>query len=370
MAVALASCVSGGSGAVSDGCPTVELRHARNLTLKERTGWTEARLVNPWDTTTILQTIALVPRNADESKLEIPVEAILVRTPLEKSLVTTTVIIGLLEELGADDAIAGVADVPYIRSSRILEKIQKGEIVNCGAWMAPDIERIIKLNPDAIILSPFQDGGSYGHLTDLSIPIIYAADYMEDSPLGRAEWMKFYGLMFGVEETADSLFNIVESDYSHLAQLADSVSIEEGRPRVMIDTPYMGAWYAHGRGSANDTFIRDAGGFNPFTDTVDGTSVGLPPERYFMEAHDADVWIQRYASPLPLTLTQLKADNQLYTRFQPFQNGNVWGCNTLETSFFEETPFHPEYLLGDLVGILHPGHDTPPLRYFKQVPYK
>lgn len=364
----LAGCRGVGSERAESPGTGQTLTYAENITLSERDGWTEARLVNPWNRNAELQELALVPRETDPEVLDIPESHTVVRIPLKKSLVTTTVLIGLLEELGTSGNIAGVSDVPYVKSKDILEKLKSGEIVNCGAWMAPDIERIVKLNPDAILLSPYQDGGNYGHLTDLHLPIVYTADYMEDSPLGRAEWMKFYGMLYGADNAADSLFNKVEADYRRLACLADSLARSEGRPAVMIDTPYMGLWYAHGRGSANDTFIRDAGGSNPFTDVVEGTTVGLSPEKYFMEAHDADVWIQRYASPVPLTLARLKADNPMYPRFKAYKNGNVWGCNTDTSLFYEETPFHPEYLLSDLVDILHPGHMKVQPRYFKRVP--
>ena len=92
--------------------------------------------------------------------------------------------------------------------------------MDCGDGMAPNIERIIALNPDVMIMSPFENSGGIGKLQQLNIPVVMAADYMEQSPLGRAEWMKLYGMLFGCEQTADSLFNVVDSTYNSLKSMA------------------------------------------------------------------------------------------------------------------------------------------------------
>lgn len=363
-------CKDGGnSGRTAEGHKAVGLDYSSMINLSEMdSGWILAEIVNPWDTTRLLQTLALIPEGLSGDLTGIPSSAVRISIPLKESLVTSSVHIGLFEELGVLEQIAGVTDVAYIMTDSFKRRIERGEVADCGTWMAPDIERVIKLNPDAIIISPYQDGGNYARLAGLSIPVIYAADYMENSPLGRAEWMKFYGLLYGREQQADSLFKSVESRYLNLKDIADSASMAEGRPSVMLDTPYMGAWYIHGSGSTNDCYINDAGAKNPFSDMAEGNSIGISPETFLMEAKDTDVWLLRYNTKYPMTLRQLESDNPLYTRFHPFQTRNVWGCNTSEVPFYDETPFHPEYLLEDLIRIFHPSAIPPgPLRYFSKL---
>jgi iron complex transport system substrate-binding protein len=97
------------------------------------------------------------------------------------------------------------------------------------------MERIIQLNPDAILLSPYENSGNYGKLGQMGIPLVECADYMEGSPLGRTEWMKFYGILFGTEAHANGMFDNIEKEYKRLTALTDTVSY---RPKVMIDRLY------------------------------------------------------------------------------------------------------------------------------------
>ena len=111
------------------------------------------------------------------------------------------------------DAIIGVCEAEYIANPRIRESLAAGCITDIGSAMTPDRERIIGLNPDIILLSPYENASTYGNLESLGIPIIQCADYMETSALGRAEWMRFYGRLFGKGREADSLFTAIESRY-------------------------------------------------------------------------------------------------------------------------------------------------------------
>jgi iron complex transport system substrate-binding protein len=155
-----------------------------------------------------------------------------IRTPLERAVVFTTVHSSLLMNLGCQDKIAGVADLKYIKIPWIHEQVEQGHIVDCGDGMSPVIERIIDLHPDAILLSPFENSGGYGKLEDIDIPLVECAEYMEVSPLARAEWIRFYGLLFGCQTKADSLFAIIDKNYHDLKQQAQKAG--QGRS-VVVD---------------------------------------------------------------------------------------------------------------------------------------
>ena len=134
-----------------------------------------------------------------------------------------------MDELGCIDAISGVCEPEYIANRHILGAIDEGRIVDLGSAMTPSRERLIDLGPDAILLSPFQNVGSYGNIEQLGIPIIPCADYMEGSALARAEWMRFYGRLFGCGERADSLFAAVEERNSRSADDSRSEGVQEFR---------------------------------------------------------------------------------------------------------------------------------------------
>ena len=175
----------------------------------------------------ILHTYVLVDKEKS-LPADLP-EGTLVRTPLSKAVVYSSVHCGLLDQIGALESIGGVCDLKYIKLPEVQDGCRTGSIADVGNGMNPDMEKIIDLHPDAIMLSPFENSGGYGRVEKLDIPIIECADYMETSALGRAEWMRFYGLLFGEAQKADSLFAEVEKNYNELKALVAPLSVRTER---------------------------------------------------------------------------------------------------------------------------------------------
>ncbi len=339
---------------------TIPLRYAENLILVTYPGYTLATLRNPWDTLRTLHNYILVPA-AEPLPAHLP-QGTVVRTPLSKAVIYSSVHCGLVNNLGAFSSIGGICDLKYIKLPAVQEGVARGEIADCGDGMNPDMEKIIDLHPDAILLSPFENSGGYGRVEKLDIPIIECADYMETSALGRAEWMRFYGLLFGVAPQADSLFAEVDSSYQYLKQRAalSSVSLS-----ILSELKSGSAWYVPGGRSTMGHLYSDACGRYVFADDKHSGSVPLAFETVFDKAVDADVWTIKYNRNRELTYADLKADYIGYTGFKAFKTRNIYGCNTAEVPFYEETPFRPDYLLSDLIQILHPEiGDLGGLRYF------
>lgn len=339
---------------------TIPLRYAENLIIVTYPGYTLATLRNPWDTLRTLHNYILVPA-AEPLPAHLP-QGTLVRTPLSKAVIYSSVHCGLVNNLGAFSSIGGICDLKYIKLPAVQESVARGEIADCGDGMNPDMEKIIDLHPDAILLSPFENSGGYGRVEKLDIPIIECADYMETSALGRAEWMRFYGLLFGVAPQADSLFAEVDSSYQYLKQRAalSSVSLS-----ILSELKSGSAWYVPGGRSTMGRLYSDACGRYVFADDKHSGSVPLAFETVFDKAVDADVWTIKYNRNRELTYADLKADYIGYTGFKAFKTRNIYGCNTAEVPFYEETPFRPDYLLSDLIQILHPEiGDLGGLRYF------
>lgn len=344
----LSSC-NGKAGLAPSESDTIALRHAETLTIESRDGYTLVTLADPWNEGRTLHTYSLVPRDA-----ELPdgmPTATVIRTPIERAVVATSVHCSLFSELGCGANIAGVCDVQYINLPWIKERCEKGIVADCGNSMNPTIEKIIELGPDAIFLSPFQNSGGYGRVEETGIPIIDMSDYMETSPLGRAEWMRFYGLLFGVEQRADSLFSTVEEHYSALANTA---SASPKGCSVLIDKMMSAVWYVPGGRSTIGRLIADANAAYAWADDERSGSIGLSFESVLASASDADVWLVRYYGQEPLTAASMLSENKGYGEFKAFRNGNIYGCNTAVSTFYEDTPFHPDRLLRDFIIITHP----------------
>lgn len=361
-AVALLASCKGGNPSSAQGGEEVSFKYATNLKMTRHEGYTEVRIRNPWDTTATLRTYILV---ADSMPVPSPMpQGVLVRTPLKRSLVYSAVHSALFEELGGLEGIAAVCDTQYIHSPAMKARVKSGRVADCGNSMSPNIERIISLRPDAILLSPYENSGTHGKVGQMGVPVIECTDYMETTPLGRAEWMRFYGELIGEGARADSLFAATEAEYNRLAATVSGVKT---RPSVMLDKLYGATWYVPARRSTIGVFIRDAGGRNPF-DCFEGTaSEPQSGEQVLHRAGDADVWLLRYAAKNDYTRAQLAADSDLYTQFASFRNGRVYGCNTGVNLFYDEVPFHPHLLMADLIALLHPEMEESKshnLRYF------
>lgn len=341
----------------------VAMRYAEQIRIDSCDGYFLVNVRNPWDTAKILHTYVLVERSR-ELPADLP-EGTVVRTPLSKALVYSSVHCSLLVELGALDCIGGVCDFQYIYHSAVRARCEEGKIVDAGNAMSPNLEKVIDFHPDAVLLSPFENSGGYGRIEKLGIPIIECADYMETSPLGRAEWMRFFGLLFGHEKQAAALFDEVRENYDSLKMLVSGV---EKKPGVLSELRNGSAWYMPGGRSTLGRLYADAGADYMWADDTHSGSVPLSFETVFDRGRDADFWLFKYNEPADKTLASLRDEYAPYACFKAYREGRVFACNTGKVPFYEETPFRPDWLLKDLISIFHPeclpGDTT---RYFKRL---
>jgi len=366
VAVSLLSCGGHQSGGQQEEGDTLSFHYARLLTLVECDGYTIADISNPWKPGKRLHRYYLVPKsNNFDLSSQTFADGTIIRTPIERAAVFTTVHCALLTELGLGSKIVGVADAKYIKVPYIQQQIEAGRIVDCGNGLNPVVEIIMDVKPEVIMLSPFENSGGYGKTEEIGIPLIECAEYMETSPLARAEWMRFYGLLFGVGEKADILFQQVDSSYTALKQQAEKAG--EGRS-VIVDKVTGSVWYMPGGRSTIGQMLQDAGANYPWATDEQSGSLALPFEAVLEKGGEADVWILRYNSDHDLQYDELLSEYHGYSHLKAFRQQEVYGCNVEQSLFYEETPFHPERLLTDFLQILHPEMTgLPALRYYKKV---
>ncbi len=357
-AALLHSCAGGSTAAALPEGDTIRLTHARNITMVRYDGFTKVTLRNPWDTTALLATYLLSehPEQLDAALRSDPYAQV-VRIPLRNALVFTAVHCGIICELGKESSIGGVCESQYINCLT-------HPVVDCGSGSSPNQERIIQLSPDAMIISPFENNTAHDKLAALGIPIIQGAEYMESTALGRAEWMKFYGLLVGAEEASCTLFHAVEQRYDSLKSLAAHT---QRKPLIFTDRLYGNIWYQPGTESTAARLYADAGAAIPFSHSQSG-SVALSAEQVYTQAHQADHWLFICHAPTAPTLAQLAQEADIYTRFKAYQTGNVWVCNTATSDFFESSPFHPDRHLSDIIQICHPQlRPQHPMHYYHKL---
>ena len=362
--------------------------------------YAEVNVANPWKAGTLLHRYILIPKGkeGDEMVARLALQRTsgmgcttdTVRTPVERSAVFIAPHCQLMYEMGCQQAIRGVCDLDYINipdvkkraasAGKAAGKAAAGKtsagnsIVDCGSSMAPDIERIIALKPEAILLSPFENSGGYGKLDKLHVPIIEAADYMESSPLGRAEWMKFYGMLFGNEEgksngisgscepKADSLFAKIEKEYLKLK--AEAAGYPKGLS-ILTERKTGNVWYVPGGQSTIGILLKDANARYIFADDEHSGSLAMSPEQILAKGKQVDVWAFKYFGGAPLSQAQLLQEYDGYKALAAFSRGNIYQVDTSTVPYFELTSFHPELLLREFIILAH-GERFGKLRFYKK----
>lgn len=368
--------------------------------------YAEVNVANPWKAGTLLHRYILIPKGkeGDEMVARLALQRTsgmgcttdTVRTPVERSAVFIAPHCQLMYEMGCQQAIRGVCDLNYINIPDVKKRAAAGNaaagkasagnvsagnaaagnsIVDCGSSMAPDIERIIALKPEAILLSPFENSGGYGKLDKLHIPIIEAADYMESSPLGRAEWMKFYGMLFkkdgnapktalaaSCEPKADSLFAKIEKEYLKLK--AEAAGYPKGLS-ILTERKTGNVWYVPGGQSTIGILLKDANARYIFEDDEHSGSLAMSPEQILAKGKQVDVWAFKYFGGAPLSQAQLLQEYDGYKALAAFNRGNIYQVDTSTVPYFELTSFHPELLLREFIILAH-GERFGKLRFYKK----
>lgn len=426
-ALLMAACQEGKTAAAAEAGDTLEMKYAKLLTIvKHGDGeensdaaedidyqYAEAIIANPWKAGTMLHRYILIPKGKEGDKTVAMLArrrskgarctTDTVRTPVERSAVFIAPHCQLMYELGCQQAIRGVCDLDYINIPDVRKRAAsagnaaarkaaagnvsaentsaQNPIVDCGSSMAPDIERIIALKPEAILLSPFENSGGYGKLDKLHIPIIEAADYMESSPLGRAEWMKFYGMLFGNEEEkvkredgksngisgscepkADSLFAKIEKEYLKLK--AEAAGYPKGLS-ILTERKTGNVWYMPGGQSTIGILLKDANARYIFEDDEHSGSLAMSPEQILAKGKQVDVWAFKYFGGAPLSQAQLLQEYDGYKALAAFNRGNIYQVDTSTVPYFELTSFHPELLLREFIILAH-GSRFGKLRFYKK----
>ena len=405
-ALLMAACQGGKTAAAdAEAGDTLEMKYAKLLTIvKHGDGedasdaaedidyqYAEALVANPWKAGTMLHRYILIPKGEEGDKTVTMLAkrrstgarctTDTVRTPVERSAVFIAPHCQLMYELGCPQAIRGVCDLDYINIPDVKKRAAlsgntsaQNPIVNCGSSMAPDIERIIALKPETILLSPFENSGGYGKLDKLHIPIIEAADYMESSPLGRAEWMKFYGMLFGNEEgksngisgscepKADSLFAKIEKEY--LSLKAQAAGYTKGLS-ILTERKTGNVWYVPGGQSTIGILLKDANARYIFEDDQHSGSLAMSPEQILAKGKQVDVWAFKYFGGAPLSQAQLLQEYDGYKALAAFSRGNIYQVDTSTVPYFELTSFHPELLLREFIILAH-GERFGKLRFYKK----
>ena len=311
---------------------------------------------SPWPGASKTFRYALIPREklSTHRHLIDSVDGV-IGIPVNRVILTSTTHIPALETLESEESLVGFPGLGYISSPGVRDRIDKGNVEELGVHEALNTELAIALNPDVVVGYGVSGApSSYNALEASGIPIVYNGDWMEENPLGKAEWIVFFGLLYNKKNAAEMAFSRVEKAYLEARNLAAKAP---GRPTVLSGSLYRDIWYLPGGSSWAAQFIKDANAQYLWESTSESGSLSLSLESVLEKGSDADIWI----APSQFTsYREMEQAEAHYGQFKAFREERIYtyalspgpGEGLL---YYELGPSRPDLILKDLVYWFHPG---------------
>lgn len=286
----------------------------------------------------------------------------LLPVPLERTVVLSTTHLPYFGELHAVDQVVGTAFTEQVRDPRFANAVRDGQLKEVSRADGVDKERLVALAPQVIFDYPFGTGDRHtGSLTRT----VMVTEYLEEHPLGRAEWVRFFGVLLGMERRADSVFKAIEHRYGVLREMSAHLS---ATPTVLFASHWEGAWFAPSGNSYMATLINDAGGRYVFSDPGGAGNISLPLERLMVLGDTIDHLGVLLAAEGPVGISTLVGGDPRIARLRCVQEGAFVG-NSATADIFGQALLEPDEVLRDLRCIFHPGSCAGRKgRYFQALP--
>jgi iron complex transport system substrate-binding protein len=310
----------------------------------------------------------LYPKGTAAPKLKLEKEATFVEIPIERAVLRSTKYAAFFNLLEAKDKIVGFAGGKYLSDTTLYEKHQNGEIKELGKSTdgSLDIEKTLQIKTDFILtdyVGTMPEADNKMH--SLELPIIRAAETLESTPLGQAEWIKFVALFLNKEEQSTAIFNKIKADYEDVAQRAKDIQTDK-KPTVLLNMPYKDTWYMPGGKSFMASYIADAGGDYLWKNTGSRQALALSIEWVLKKGTEADFWLH---TDYFQSLEELIASHERYEKFKSVTQGKVFNFSKRRNphggyDIFEQGVARPDKVLADLFHIFYPAESPSHTLYF------
>lgn len=278
-------------------------------------------------------------------------EAVQVSVPVQSAFSSSTTHLPFFAGLDRIETVTGVADGGQVTDAQVRARVAEGAVVEYATGGSIEQETVVLADPDVLITGGMEEAGTAG-LRRAGIPVVANAEWLEPTPLGRAEWIKMIAALTGTEARADEVFAAIKDDYTAVAEQAADLEPTE----VLPGTMYEGTWFMPAGGSYVGTLITDAGGTYPWADDPSTGSRELNFETVYARAGHIPLWlvVDGWTS-----VDDALADEPKYGELAAVRGGRVWNANRAlgpggGNDYWERGVARPDLILADLVAILHP----------------
>lgn len=329
-----------------------KVKYAKGFSIENYANYSIITVKNPWPKASKTYQYILKKKNGiipDSLK-----NNIVINVPIQSIVVTSTTHIPSLEMLNEEKTLVGFPNLAYVSSEKVRALIDAKKIKELGNNQSLNTEVLIDLQPDVIIGYGLDNNNpTLDNLEKSGLKVLLNGDWNEQTPLGKAEWIKFFGALYDKQEQANEIFSKIEKDYLKTIEIAKKAI---AKPTILAGDIFEGKWYLPSGTSWGSLILKEANSNYLWQETSGTGSLSLSFETVFEKAKDADFWI---TSGQFSTLKEMTEANPHYVQFKAFQDKNVYSFaakkgKTGGILYYELAPNRPDIVLKDLVKILHP----------------
>ena len=278
-----------------------------------------------------------------------------IQTPVSRVVAMSTTHVAMIAGLGEASSIKGASGTPYIYNSEIRKACDAGLVADVGYGQGINYEKVVSLEPDVVFLYGVEGNviSVAEKLDELGVQVVFCAEYLEQEPLGKAEWIRFFAPFYDREQEAEQYFGRVDSNYLKLKSIASSELV---KPSVMIGLPWKDTWYVAGGKSFASRLIGDAGGKYIWDDNASDEAVPMDLESVYSRAVEADVWINPGNAR---SINELLAFDERFGELPVLKQGYIYNNNARLSpgggnDYWESATLRPDLILADLISVFHP----------------
>jgi iron complex transport system substrate-binding protein len=344
----------------------LKLQHAKGFTISLISNGFIIEVFNPWQGATNIKYRYAFMDEIPEVELRGFDEVI--TFPVQRVVCLSTTHVAFIDLVNESEKIVGISGFELVSNPLVRAGFEKGIVRDVGYEQSLNYELLVELKPDVVFSYGVgaESAGYLQKLKDLKIPVVFIADYLEESPLGKSEWVKVFGAIFGKYYESDSLFSEIEGEYLKVKEIVAGI---ENKPNVFINLPWQEAWYFPGNQSYMASLIEDAGGNYIFSNLTGNHSYPFSVEVALEKGMVADIWINTGTAH---TLKDIALEFPRLTILPSYKDGKVFNNNNRTipaggNDFWESGVTSPHLILKDLVKIFYPDSIDHDLVYYKQL---
>jgi iron complex transport system substrate-binding protein len=332
---------------------TLKITEAEKFSIIKHANFTELNVFDPWQGATNIHYRYALLNQADSTFKRDGYDAV-IQIPIKRVVCLSTTHVGFVAHLQQENSIVGISGSQLVNNATVLKGIAAGNVSDVGYESSLNYELIMKLKPDVVLAYGVgHDLGYIAKLREMGVPVIFLAEYLEKTPLGKAEWLKYVAALYGQTEVGVKLYNEIVQNYADLLLKVKNVT---EKPRVLSGLPWNETWYVAGGQSSAAKALTDAGCEYVFSYLQSNEGIPMSIESVFQKAVQSTIWVNTGAALTKKDI--LTVDNRLAS-LPPFQKNEVYNCNARITQsggndYYESGIVRPDLILADLISIFHP----------------